>query len=154
MSVTLSRGPTPRLHWSSRYLNDEHVSSVSRLHERNHKTRYGSGIREELTPAIESVIAEPHQPHSLRTRKMRITHRCSRAAAAWSSVSEDDNWIVTTRRRARRSAISRSQWMATGRRMIWQHGGRMILMSATIISPEEMVETLGYTGEWAVVRVP
>lgn len=41
-----------------------------------------------------------------------------------------------------------------GERLLWRHGAKWLLMSATIVSAEEVVESLGYKGEWAVVRVP
>ncbi len=37
---------------------------------------------------------------------------------------------------------------------IWRHGNKWLLMSATIISPDEMADSLGIEGSWGQVRVP
>jgi Rad3-related DNA helicase len=41
-----------------------------------------------------------------------------------------------------------------GNRYLWRHAKRFLVMSATIISPDEMVESLGVTNEWDSVEVP
>lgn len=41
-----------------------------------------------------------------------------------------------------------------GERFVWRHAKRFLLMSATIISAQEMAESLGLEGEYAVVDVP
>lgn len=41
-----------------------------------------------------------------------------------------------------------------GKETLWDNGQRFLLMSATILSPEEMVESLGYEGSWAPVFAP
>lgn len=41
-----------------------------------------------------------------------------------------------------------------GERYLWRHGEKWLLMSASLVSPGEMVESLGYKGEWGVVSVP
>lgn len=41
-----------------------------------------------------------------------------------------------------------------GEGSLWGHGERWLCMSATIISPEEQVESLGFEGEYATVTVP
>jgi Rad3-related DNA helicase len=38
--------------------------------------------------------------------------------------------------------------------LVWQHGDRWLLMSATVVSPEVMVRDLGWTGSWGYVQVP
>lgn len=37
---------------------------------------------------------------------------------------------------------------------LWKHGDRWLLMSATVISAEQMVRDLGYRGKWGAVTVP
>ena len=41
-----------------------------------------------------------------------------------------------------------------GQRYVWKHGDRWLLMSATVISAEQMMESLGWEEDYAVVRVP
>jgi len=41
-----------------------------------------------------------------------------------------------------------------GVRNLWRHGQRWLVMSATIISADEMADSLGVKGEYATVRVP
>lgn len=39
-------------------------------------------------------------------------------------------------------------------RLVWDHGSRFLLMSATVISAEQMVRDLGWRGKWGSVTVP
>lgn len=38
--------------------------------------------------------------------------------------------------------------------VLWQHGQRFLCMSASIISPQEMAESLGFEDQWELVQVP
>lgn len=41
-----------------------------------------------------------------------------------------------------------------GERMLWRHADRWLLMSATVVSAQEMVDSLGCGREWGLVTVP
>lgn len=41
-----------------------------------------------------------------------------------------------------------------GRDVLWRHSEKWLLMSATIISPDQMADSLGLGDDWAVVQVP
>lgn len=41
-----------------------------------------------------------------------------------------------------------------GNRYLWRHARKFVVMSATIISAEEMVESLGIVGNWVEITVP
>lgn len=41
-----------------------------------------------------------------------------------------------------------------GPKMVWRHSKRFLIMSATIISPDEMADSLGIPFDWEVVQVP
>lgn len=41
-----------------------------------------------------------------------------------------------------------------GQQMLWRHAGKWLLMSATVISSSEMIESLGWTGGYEYVAVP
>lgn len=41
-----------------------------------------------------------------------------------------------------------------GRRLWWRHADRWLLMSGTVVSGEEVVESLGWEGDWSLVTVP
>ena len=41
-----------------------------------------------------------------------------------------------------------------GTRNLWRHGQKWLIMSATIISPDEMVDSLGLPLDWTTVTVP
>lgn len=121
----------------------------------SHKNTVRKWLRDELVPAIESVIAELRTNRTPENaRKMRGYAQMLEDAQRVELELEDENWIRDYSQESTPLSYKPVTVDGYGPRMIWQHGGRMILMSATIISPEEMVETLGYTGEWAVVRVP
>lgn len=41
-----------------------------------------------------------------------------------------------------------------GQKMIWRHGRKWLLMSATVISPEVLLENLGYSDSFGFVKLP
>lgn len=41
-----------------------------------------------------------------------------------------------------------------GREKLWRHGEKWLLMSATVISADELLESLGFEGEYRLVKVP
>lgn len=120
-----------------------------------HKPTIAKWMLEELVPALEERAKlfkddpSPEGKKHLRGLEMMVedVHRI---------VPEigDDNWLRDYSDEYTPFSMKPTRIEGYGPDMIWRHGGRFVLMSATIISPEEMVETLGYEGEYAVVRVP
>jgi len=63
-----------------------------------------------------------------------------------------DNWVRDNNDALRLKAVSVAEY---SKRMLWNHCDQWLCMSATIISPELMAESLGLEDdEWGVVRVP
>lgn len=61
-------------------------------------------------------------------------------------------WVYTGR--DNRVSFRPSRVDTMGQEFLWTHSERWLLMSATVISSQELLESLGYTGQYEVVRVP
>lgn len=48
-------------------------------------------------------------------------------------------------------SVEVNQW---GGKYLWRYGKRFLLMSATILSGHQMIETLGFNGQWDIIDVP
>lgn len=121
----------------------------------SHKGTVKKWLAEELAPALEAEakrLAAAGDSESLKKARA-LTYQLSDAHRVHDSL-DDDNWIRDYSNDSVPLSYKPVKIEGYGPNMIWRHGGRMVLMSASIISPEEMVETLGYEGKWEVVRVP
>lgn len=78
---------------------------------------------------------------------------------------EDHPWVYTgkgaegsgrikERNQGRAVSFKPSRVDGIGREVLWDKGERWLLMSATVISAAEMLDSLGYDGEWEFVPVP
>jgi len=129
-------------------------------------------VREELLPAAELRLADLKAQGRLfiaggedvkHERKVKTAARLvsdiySVLANHGSGVGDDaddnpgDNWVRDNNDALRLKAVSVAEY---SKRMLWNHCDQWLCMSATIISPELMAESLGLEDdEWGVVRVP
>lgn len=101
-------------------------------------------------------------------------HKVSRKLASSSSISDIRAHIALDRLTASARTVvnaldSEHEWVRDnsepllmrptrvtqyGMDVLWRHGMRWLCMSATIISPDELVDSLGCDLPWEVVRVP
>ncbi len=121
-----------------------------------HKKTIKRWMEEELAPALKALTAKYQITAGVEAeRRARRLSGLYDDAVKIAEYIEDDNWM---RDYEREKQVPFSMKPVTvdgfGNDLIWRHGGKFVLMSATIISAEEMVRTLGYEGEYAVVRVP
>lgn len=67
---------------------------------------------------------------------------------------DSGNWIYTGDREA--AAFKPVTVSGLGESHLWQHGDKWLLMSATVISADEMLESLGWNedDEWRLVKCP
>lgn len=65
---------------------------------------------------------------------------------------EDGEWVYTGK--DGNVAFKPVRVDHVGKKALWGNADKWLLMSATIISPHEMVESLGYEGDWAFVEMP
>lgn len=65
--------------------------------------------------------------------------------------SGDSAWVYDGDRS--RVSFKPCRVMGYGREMLWKHGGRFLLMSASIVSAEETMRSLGWHEDYEVVRL-
>lgn len=66
--------------------------------------------------------------------------------------SEDVEWIMQVENE--RVSFRPVKVDSLGKEMIWRHGRKWLLMSATVISPDLLLENLGWTGTFGFVKLP
>lgn len=112
-------------------------------------------IREKVIPAVRAQVAR----FPKRTKNIRQL----RAGRAWARLLKklyvlaagvgSGNWIFDGYRDG--GAVFKPVRIDTfGQKLVWRHFPRYLLMSATLISADEMVESLGYDGEYRLVQAP
>lgn len=91
--------------------------------------------------------------HSLMDR--RNHQRVERLLARMKDVQGNlDGWIMTGYERDGAIEFKPITVDKLAPKVLWKHSRRWLAMSATIISPEEFVQSLGYEGSWAPVFAP
>lgn len=65
----------------------------------------------------------------------------------------DGGWVYTGYERGR-IEFKPVEVSGVGKDVLWGHGKRWLAMSATVLSPDEFVESLGFDGPWQYVQVP
>lgn len=67
-------------------------------------------------------------------------------------TQKEIEWIYTGRNG--RVSFKPISVASLGSKMLWQHSDKFLLMSATIVSPNALMEDLGFDGNWSFVSVP
>lgn len=120
-------------------------------------------IAEELQPAVDRTRKAIAGERSLwgDVKKQRELNQYTRLAGDVATVlrlaGDRDNWV---RDNEGPMVLKPIKVDAYGNQTLWRHADRWLCMSATIISPDQMVESLGVAGGegepggWGVVSVP
>lgn len=69
---------------------------------------------------------------------------------------EGNSWVYTGKKRGESYidvSFKPSRVDAFGKELVWGNGKKFLLMSATMISGQEMMESLGYDRDWSMVRM-
>lgn len=121
-----------------------------------HKATIVKWMDEQMIPALVEVAKEyAKSPRLEDQRKARGMEMMVGQAKRVMPELIDENWLRDYEREEHVPlSLKPVRVDGYGPEMLWRHGGKFVLMSATIISPEEMANTLGYTGQYATVRVP
>jgi ATP-dependent DNA helicase DinG len=105
-------------------------------------------------PVIQGEITKQRaKVRNLKVEKeLRYLTRLYSRLMELSSGLPKGNWIYT----GRNGAVSFQPVMVdtVAKRALWEHGGRFLLMSATVISADLLMSELGWEGEYRVVTVP
>lgn len=112
-------------------------------------------IREELMPGLDALAGS--LPHDTLDDKRRVKHvmEVFDAAALCAMEVEKDSSLWVRDNDAGDLVMKPIHIGQFARQYLWPHGRRWMLMSGTIISPEQMMEDLGYEDDdWGVVNVP
>lgn len=137
------------------YSGRERQLKVKAPKKGSHKPTIVSWMKKELADALREAIAEARKSGRGGVETARAIKRLQEFGRETLRVAEeveDDNWIRDND--AGPLVLKPVSVAPYGEKRVWRHGGRWLLMSATIISAEEMAESLGIEDEWAVVRVP
>ncbi len=122
----------------------------------SHKNTVKTWMDEELFPAIQREARKAKDMGGIEgMRRMRGWETLRGESARVSASIVDENWIRDYGREEQVPfAYKPVRVDGFGNELLWSNMGRTVMMSATIISPEEMARSLGYEGEYAVVRAP
>lgn len=120
----------------------------------SHRTTIASWLGDTLAEAVKEATRRlPRNSsdlHILRRRQtlVRLYQDVKRISAEVTS----DNWVRDND--AGPLVLKPIKVNDYGQDRLWRHGKKWLAMSATIISPEELSESLGLEGRWETVRVP
>jgi ATP-dependent DNA helicase DinG len=122
----------------------------------SHKNTVKTWMDEELFPAIQREMRKAQSMGGVEgMRRFRGWETLKGDSARVSASIMDENWIRDYGREEQVPfAFKPVRVDDFGNQLLWKNMGRTVMMSATIISPEEMARSLGYDGEYAVVRAP
>lgn len=108
----------------------------------------------ETIPKITALRDQlPYEPEELRDiREVKYLESLRENLVTIRSTIDAGYWVYTGR--DNRVAFKPSRVDSLGGRVLWSHSQRWLLMSATVISSQELLGSLGYHGDYEVVRVP
>lgn len=93
------------------------------------------------------------------TEDIRVVREAKYLSDLYSKLSfvkagiEDGYWVYTGKDE-KGASFQPSRVDSLGQEYLWKHGEKWLLMSASLVSPEEVAESLGYQGSYEVVKVP
>lgn len=119
-----------------------------------HKPTIVSWLSEDLREAVDDARKriKGQGVEAVRERQ-RLSRLMERARIAAAHI-EGGLWTRDYRSQQLDLVLKPIKVSEFGQPRVWQHGRKWLLMSATIISPDEMVDSLGIEGSWEMVRVP
>ncbi|MCL6558026.1 MAG: ATP-dependent DNA helicase [Firmicutes bacterium] len=112
-------------------------------------------IEKQAIPAVEEAIREVKKDgKSLRAiKELNYLTKLYRKLITLAPEVRNGNWVFTGYEEGN-VIFKPIQVNNYARQRLWNHGKKFLLMSATIISPEQLAEDLGLENhEWAAVRV-
>lgn len=68
-----------------------------------------------------------------------------------NDAEHDDQWVLDHRDKVTFRPVKVNSF---GEEKIWRHGKKWLLMSASVISPHVLMDSLGYNGSFSYVKVP
>ena len=127
-------------------------------------------LRDVVVPAYVGAI-EKHKQSSkkgleYRRKLKRLTNKRNQAEMVLASLEDTEegeppNWVLTGYETGRGRGAKGGPLVFKpihasehGERMLWKNGQKFLLMSGTLVSPDELAETLGWEGSFGVVTAP
>lgn len=121
----------------------------------SHKSTISRWMMEEFVPAAVKRRNEEMSVGSVESmRRARGFGQLIQQAQDIAGDVEGDNWIRDNSNDRVPLSMKPIKVDAYAPELVWSHTGRVVMMSATIISPEEMADTLGVHAEYRTVQVP
>lgn len=99
-------------------------------------------------------LKEQRRMRAWITETVQLAKELARDAARDPDSDDEDSgqWLRTYETRT--FAMQPVLVSRYGAKNLWRHGKRFLIMSATIISPDEMSDSLGVPFDWSCVQVP
>jgi Rad3-related DNA helicase len=119
-----------------------------------HKPTIAQWITDKFVPAVTQQRSRIHGNTVEQIReRARLTRLIERAVIAAAHI-ETGMWTREYRSGQLDLVLKPVKVDEFGPDRIWRHSNKWLLMSATIISPDEMADSLGITEPYATVRIP
>ena len=127
-------------------------------------TSQAEWLEQVVLPAIENeIVSMGKVPGSdvKRTRQIKRLRTKKNETIGLMNGIEEGNWVMTGYKTSRTRGERQGPLIFKPIRidemagqMLFRHGRKFVMMSATIVSPEELADTLGWTSNYAVVKAP
>jgi Rad3-related DNA helicase len=126
----------------------------------SHMSTIFNWMRTDLTPALSAQLATMKRSNAARSDNPRVVREYQSTNRLLADVIRvcdgvSDGWVRDNN--AGQLVLKPVRVDQFGAKQLWGHANQWVCMSATIISPDEMAETLGLNEaglNWGVVRVP
>lgn len=122
----------------------------------SHHTTIATWLREVFVPAVD-VESGKMPTHTVigRRRKKQLKDLRDESIRIAEAIASDAEWVRDNDTKDAPLLMKPVSVAPYGQKYVWSHATRVLMMSATIISPDELAESLGFDGlVWEVVRVP
>lgn len=114
-------------------------------------------VREEALPAVRAKVERYGPDRGLEVRDLRAKKRLKELARKLKQLADElpeGGWVYTDYEQGN-VVFKPVKVDRYGESNLWRHAARHLVMSATLISADEMADSLGLgDGDWGLVKVP
>jgi len=151
--------------FSQRLRRDLHLGQPTKLDDETGDT-WLEWLVETVAPALEADVDKVRATGHGIERRRRLKFLMSKIDETELLIETmendgDANWVLSGYKKDRNKRDKDGPMVFKpvrvgdyGQRLLWRHGTKFLLMSATIVSADELSETLGYSRPFEVVNIP
>jgi len=99
-------------------------------------------------------LAGVYKPTVQERRKLRRLSNLWNRLEALKKEYAQGGWVVQAKNEDSAVVFKPVKVDTSARSLLWDHGQKWLLMSATVLAPDRMMADLGVLDSWAVVRMP